>query len=374
MQLAFRHLRTGKYLQVVPPGAEGPTWVVRAHADAVGPSEVFEVRSGVGGHTFLYNLASRGHVNLRFGYTVRAHGETAGKPAGRLPSARLTLRYWTAAELRAEHGATLNRAKAAREPTSQQLRQIRGFPASSETRVISYGLYGNQPRYTIGVLRNCELAPIVYPGWKVRVYLDRTVPRNIVAHLEALGAQLVRVDDGAMSGGIGGMFWRFLVAADPTVDRYIIRDSDSRLNPRERLAVEEWISSGKQIHSIRDHPNHDRPLNGGMWGGVKGAVADMETLVKKWQNRDKYMGDLDFLNQVVWTKPSVRASQISHDAYTCHKYPNARPFPTARPPDFQHVGQVFFGDGRTRQEDITGFLLNRQAPKQCRGDPAWVHG
>ena len=37
-----------------------------------------------------------------------------------------------------------------------------------------------------------------------------------------------------MGGGIGGMFWRFLVASDPAVDRYIIRDSDSRLNPRER--------------------------------------------------------------------------------------------------------------------------------------------
>ena len=40
-----------------------------------------------------------------------------------------------------------------------------------------------------------------------------------------------------MSGGIGGMFWRFLVAADRDVDRFIIRDSDSRLNPRERCAI-----------------------------------------------------------------------------------------------------------------------------------------
>jgi hypothetical protein len=33
------------------------------------------------------------------------------------------------------------------------------------------------------------------------------------------------------------MFWRFLVADDPTVDRYIVRDSDSRLNAREALYV-----------------------------------------------------------------------------------------------------------------------------------------
>ena len=86
------------------------------------------------------------------------------------------------------------------------------------------------------------------------------------------------------------------------------------------------------------------------------------------------MGDLDFLNQVVWPRRAVKESQMSHDAYTCHKYPNAKPFPTQRPPDFQHVGQVFFGDGRPRQDDITSFMLNVHAPRQCRADPSYVHG
>ena len=78
----------------------------------------------------------------------------------------------------------------------------------------------------------------------MRVYLDGSVPAPVVGELERLGAQLVRADDPAMGGGIGGMFWRFLVAADEQVDRFIVRDSDSRLNARERLAVEEWIASG----------------------------------------------------------------------------------------------------------------------------------
>ena len=53
----------------------------------------------------------------------------------------------------------------------------------------------------------------------MRVYLDGSVPAPIVGELERLGAQLVRADDPAMGGGIGGMFWRFLVAADEQVDR-----------------------------------------------------------------------------------------------------------------------------------------------------------
>ena len=86
------------------------------------------------------------------------------------------------------------------------------------------------------------------------------------------------------------------------------------------------------------------------------------------------MGDLDFLNQVVWPRPAVKASQLAHDAYSCRKYPNSRPFPTRRPPDFQHVGQVFFGDGRPRQGDITDFMLDKKAPPACRADPSYVNG
>jgi hypothetical protein len=35
-------------------------------------------------------------------------------------------------------------------------------------------------------------------------------------------------------GYSSGMFWRFMVASDSTVDRYIVRDVDSRLNARDR--------------------------------------------------------------------------------------------------------------------------------------------
>ena len=52
--------------------------------------------------------------------------------------------------------------------------------------------------------------------------------------MERNGAEIVPMGGGGKQQGIAGMFWRFLVADDPTVDRYIIRDSDSRLNARER--------------------------------------------------------------------------------------------------------------------------------------------
>lgn len=34
------------------------------------------------------------------------------------------------------------------------------------------------------------------------------------------------------------------------VDRFIVRDSDSRLNPRDALAVAEWVASGANLHTV----------------------------------------------------------------------------------------------------------------------------
>ena len=54
---------------------------------------------------------------------------------------------------------------------------------------------------------------------------------------------------------------------DPTVKRFIVRDSDARLLPRERAAVDEWIASEKPFHAMRDYPAHTDPIMAGCWGG-----------------------------------------------------------------------------------------------------------
>ena len=168
-QLAFKHIRTGRYLHVVPPG-DKDAWVVKASSEAVGASELFEVRGRE--HTYLYNVGSGGHVSRRFGTVVRAHGDTPGKPAGRIPGARMQLRFFTLEQLRAEYVSNAARQAQARAPILQQMARIHSLGASNEVRIISYGLYGSASRYTIGVLRNAELAPLVYPGWKVCMHAD----------------------------------------------------------------------------------------------------------------------------------------------------------------------------------------------------------
>jgi hypothetical protein len=103
---------------------------------------------------------------------------------------------------------------------------------NNETRVISFALYGTKPKYNLGAIYNVEMAKVYFPGWKCRFYVTNDVLNLTINVLKDLGSEIEYIPPGM--GKIGGMFWRFMVADDPTVDRYIIRDVDSRMNARDR--------------------------------------------------------------------------------------------------------------------------------------------
>jgi hypothetical protein len=254
------------------------------------------------------------------------------------------------------------------------------LPRPDQKFVISFGLYGDNPKYTQGAIRNAELRDTYFPGWVCRFYADDTVPQSVKDSLLALGAEVISPPS-ELQGGAAGMFWRFLVADDLSVSRFIVRDSDSRLNARDRFAVEEWIRSGKCVHTVRDHVNHVRTMNGGLWGGMPGceSLARGGGFVKmigdsKQSGMAGYMEDIYLLVESVW--PLVKDDQIGHDSYSCTKYDNARPFPKQRDENYQHVGQVFDHQDNPRMGDIDGFIRGKPNPVQCRpkDHQDWLYG
>lgn len=66
--------------------------------------------------------------------------------------------------------------------------------------------------------------------------------------------------------------------------------------------------------------------------------------------------------------------QLSHDSYCCLRFPNAKGFPTKRPYNYQHVGQVFDENDQPRISDIEGFIRGVETPAQCRRKPKWQFG
>lgn len=202
--------------------------------------------------------------------------------------------------------------------------------------IISFSLWGNDERYTKGAIANGHLAKTVYPGWDCWFWVGADVSREVQDVLRTLGRVLEMPP-----GNWRGMFWRFFPAAyDEPV---IVRDTDSRLSFRERMAVDEWLAGDKDFHIMRDHPYHAVPILGGMWGSRKGLFPDIHRETQKFTD-DRWQVDQDFLAEYAYPKIVDRA--CVHDEFFEH-----RPFPfSKRDPRF-FVGQAYDGDGKVLDGD-----------------------
>ncbi len=185
-------------------------------------------------------------------------------------------------------------------------------PAKPERNVIAFSLWGDRRFYTEGAVANAELQPAIYPGWTCRFYVDRDVPAEVVARLKDRGAEVVPMT--MTMGPVEGLFWRFLVADDPGVDRFLCRDCDARLNSQEQAAVAAWIASGKPFHSMRDAPFHTELILAGLWGGLGGVLGGMEARWRAfYKPHHSRWSDQDFVRLEIW--PRIKSQLLTHDSY-----------------------------------------------------------
>jgi tetratricopeptide (TPR) repeat protein len=228
-------------------------------------------------------------------------------------------------------------------PSGSTAEHLRG----RNRQVISYSLWGHKPRYLRGALRNALLAPDLMPGWTCRFYLDRSVPAEFIATLEALGADLRMADPSEDSSSRTRLCRRFRVANDPEVGRFLVRDSDSVLSARESRAVQAWVDSGRWFHVMRDWWTHTDPMLAGLWGGIAGILPDLEQMLADYQGRhlDTPNADQWFLRDRVW--PIARASCLIHDRH--FNVLGAQPWPGPPPSGSDHVGQDEYAAHRDRQ-------------------------
>ena len=190
--------------------------------------------------------------------------------------------------------------------------------------VISFCLWGAAPIYTVGALRNAELAARIYPGWRCRFHVGTSVPSEIVAELRDRGADVVMRPE---PGDNRAMLWRALPLLDPAVGAMIARDADCRLGVREKRAVDEWLASGRSFHIMRDHPLHTTEILGGMWGARAGAIPGLAELLETYGNEVHHGADQRFLAEHVY--PLVRNNVWVHDEFFLYGL-EAHPFPLPR--------------------------------------------
>lgn len=185
-------------------------------------------------------------------------------------------------------------------------------------KIISFSLWGSNPTYTNGAIWNAEHCQEFYPGWTCRFYYDTTVPKEIVETLTDYGSEMWSM---GTTTDVLGAHWRFHVMFDDTnVERFIVRDTDSRFTKREVDMVSEWEKSGKPFHIIRDNKYHTTSILAGMWGAVPGCIPDMDKMLSYWFTQLKPMHnnprglfhgyDQEFLDKFVW--PKIKDNHIAH--------------------------------------------------------------
>ncbi len=191
--------------------------------------------------------------------------------------------------------------------------------------VISFSLWGRAPFYAYGAMINLVLARSVYPGWGCRFYVDSAVPPPCVAFLKDNGADVRNIED--EYPGVG-LFQRFLVMNDDSVERFLVRDCDARLSPAEAALEAQWIDSGKPFHIIRDHVLHNELMIGCLWAGRTDCGIDIVDLMRRYFVHGptaKYGHDQRMLGLMLW--PLIRSRCLVHDKFYTLPGIETRPLP-----------------------------------------------
>jgi hypothetical protein len=135
-------------------------------------------------------------------------------------------------------------------------------------KIISYCLYGSNPKYYFGVIKNIKLAKSMLQDWTCFIYHNNTLEEKLIKELSVFeNAKLINTNKND-----NGMFWRFFPFYENDENICISRDADSRITEREVDCLNKWLDSEKKFHIIRDHHQHyNMPIMGGMWG-MKGRL------------------------------------------------------------------------------------------------------
>ena len=214
-------------------------------------------------------------------------------------------------------------------------------------KIISFSLWGDNPKYTIGAIKNVELSKTIYPDWICRFYCGKSVPLDIIEKLKLYdNVEVIEMDE---DGNWSGMFWRFYACED--ADVMISRDTDSRLSFREKFAVDEWLNSDKDFHIMRDHPYHNVLILGGMWGVRNGLLKNIRELISNYSKGNFWQVDQNFLKEKIY--PIISNKSFIHDSYFSYNI-SSKKFPSERI-NKEFVGDVF-DENENRHPDYYKFI------------------
>jgi hypothetical protein len=208
-------------------------------------------------------------------------------------------------------------------------------------KVLTFSLWGDQPKYTIGAIKNVELAKKFYPDFECWIYIHiDSVPKEIIYILSNFNNVKIIFKTGNLHI-IKPMMWRFEAIDEPDVEIMMSRDTDTRFTLREKLAVDDWLKTDKIFHIMRDHPFHNFLILGGMFGTRKiPSLSSWKEIMNTFIQNGDYMYDQDFLKLNIY--PIIKDNAVIHATF--HKFePTCRNFLTKYSDEnYRFVGEYIY--------------------------------
>jgi len=223
-------------------------------------------------------------------------------------------------------------------------------------KVFSFSLWGNNPTYCIGAIKNAELIKNFFPDFECWFYIHLdSVPNNTIEQLNSISNVKLFFKTGDLNI-IKPMMWRFEPIDNPEVEIMMSRDTDTRIWEREILAVNEWLNSDKIFHIMRDHPNHGDVILGGMFGTKKiPEIPSWIELMNTFIQEGNRQYDQTFLRDFIY--PIIKNNSLIHASFYRWEV-HSKPFPIEYNKDFNFVGEYVYYD-ETRSNSHIDILKNK---------------
>jgi len=178
-------------------------------------------------------------------------------------------------------------------------------------KLICFSLWGDHEFYNYGALENALIAKTLFPDWICRYYALHNCDQKIISELKKMDNVEIIGMPGENSNG--NMFWRFSPAFMEKDVIFLSRDTDSRLNIKEKLAIDEWLASDKDFHIMRDHPHHTTEILGGTWGCRNNVLEPYKESYENFTKTNFHGLDQHFLKNIIY--PHIVNNSMIHASY-----------------------------------------------------------
>lgn len=196
--------------------------------------------------------------------------------------------------------------------------------------VFSFCIYGKNELYYRGLKENLLLIQEHFPLWHVFIYMGISARKDLLSEL------MEYPNTHWFSTGCEGsvnMVWRFFAIDNPEVESMHVRDADSRCHIRDRWCIEQFMNSEHTAYTIRDNPEHQIRIMGGLWGCRKLSFNMFDLYLKSRRellSKSSEVGyDQDFLAKFVWNR--LKHSFASYGYARVEKEEHYTPIDSALP-------------------------------------------